>query len=126
VLKPREWRFASKNLIDELRAVMTVPGINLSFTQPIEMRVSEMLSGVRGDLAIKVFGPGRRAGPAGRPDRAGGAGRARREDVITAPERGRAVPAVNIDRAAAGRLGLNVEQVQNDLRALLEGRRAAP
>ena len=33
------------------------PGITYSFTQPIEMRVSEMLTGVRGDLAVKIFGP---------------------------------------------------------------------
>ncbi|MDU9763033.1 efflux RND transporter permease subunit [Helicobacter pylori] len=31
-------------------------GINFSFTQPIEMRISEMLTGVRGDLAVKIFG----------------------------------------------------------------------
>ncbi len=31
-------------------------GIEYSFTQPIEMRVSEMLTGVRGDLAIDIFG----------------------------------------------------------------------
>ena len=33
------------------------PGIGFSFTQPIDMRISEMLTGVRGDLAIKVYGP---------------------------------------------------------------------
>jgi cobalt-zinc-cadmium resistance protein CzcA len=33
------------------------PGIALTFTQPIDMRVSEMLTGVRGDLAIKLYGP---------------------------------------------------------------------
>ena len=32
------------------------PGVDYAFTQPIEMRVSEMLTGVRGDLAVKVFG----------------------------------------------------------------------
>jgi Cu/Ag efflux pump CusA len=35
----------------------TCPASRYSFTQPIDMRVSEMLTGVRGDLAIKVFGP---------------------------------------------------------------------
>jgi Cu/Ag efflux pump CusA len=34
------------------------PGIALTFTQPIDMRVSEMLTGVRGDLAIKLYGTG--------------------------------------------------------------------
>lgn len=60
VLKPaKEWRFASKaELIDAIRtAVAGIPGINVGFTQPIEMRTSEMLSGVRGDLAVKIFGP---------------------------------------------------------------------
>lgn len=60
VLKPAaEWRFASKaELIDAIRqAVAAIPGINVGFTQPIEMRTSEMLSGVRGDLAVKIFGP---------------------------------------------------------------------
>lgn len=60
VLKPaQEWRFSSKSeLIDSIRqAVANIPGINVGFTQPIEMRTSEMLSGVRGDLAVKIFGP---------------------------------------------------------------------
>ena len=59
VLKPRaEWRSPDKeNLIDALRkATADFPGINFSFTQPIEMRTSEMLSGVRGDVAVKVYG----------------------------------------------------------------------
>ncbi len=33
------------------------PGVDFGFTQPIEMRISEMLTGSRGDLAIKIFGP---------------------------------------------------------------------
>jgi cobalt-zinc-cadmium resistance protein CzcA len=45
-------------LTDELRAVMEdFPGIAFTFTQPIDMRVSEMLTGVRGDLAVKLYGP---------------------------------------------------------------------
>ncbi len=59
VLKPKEqWRKPDKEwLINELRKVLKeFPGIEYSFTQPIEMRVSEMLTGVRGDLAIKIYG----------------------------------------------------------------------
>ncbi|KAA1193503.1 efflux RND transporter permease subunit [Pseudohalioglobus sediminis] len=58
-LKPMEqWRFGSKDaLTDAIREVLLqFPGINFGFTQPIDMRVSEMLSGSSGDLAIKVFG----------------------------------------------------------------------
>jgi cobalt-zinc-cadmium resistance protein CzcA len=60
VLKPRDdWRMKSKEaLMDEIRKVLDpMPGISYSFTQPIEMRVSEMIIGVRGDLAVKIFGP---------------------------------------------------------------------
>lgn len=128
VLKPRDsWRFASKDaLIDALReAVAPIPGINLSFTQPIEMRTSEMLSGVRGDLAIKVFGPdpqelARLATQIVQVVQSVPGS----EDVITAQNEGVQYLSVAIDRAAVGRLGLSVEQVQNDLRALLEGRRS--
>ena len=57
VLKPqREWRNPDKQkLIDQLRQIGNdFPGLNSSFTQPIEMRTSEMLSGVRGDVAVKI------------------------------------------------------------------------
>ncbi|MCH2221835.1 MAG: efflux RND transporter permease subunit, partial [Dechloromonas sp.] len=60
VLQPRDtWRQSDPAwLADQLRAVMAdFPGIGYAFTQPIDMRVSEMLTGVRGDLAIKIFGP---------------------------------------------------------------------
>jgi len=59
VLKPKdEWRKPSKEfIIDEIRKVLDeFVGIEYSFTQPIEMRVSEMLTGVRGDLAVAIFG----------------------------------------------------------------------
>ncbi len=59
VLKPKEeWRAPSKAfVIDEIRKVLDeFVGIEYSFTQPIEMRVSEMLTGVRGDLAVAIFG----------------------------------------------------------------------
>lgn len=59
-LKPSsEWQLNSKaEILDAVRQVlMQFPGINIAFTQPIEMRVSEMIIGVRGDLAIRLFGP---------------------------------------------------------------------
>ena len=53
-----EWRFASKEaLIDDIRQVLLeYPGLNFGFTQPIQMRISEMLTGSSGDLSIKIFG----------------------------------------------------------------------
>ncbi|OOC22169.1 cytochrome-c peroxidase [Helicobacter pylori] len=54
----KEWSVETKDellekIIDSLK---DFKGINFSFTQPIEMRISEMLTGVRGDLAVKIFG----------------------------------------------------------------------
>ena len=53
-----QWREPSKAfVIEEIRKVLDeFVGIEFGFTQPIEMRVSEMLTGVRGDLAIDIFG----------------------------------------------------------------------
>ncbi|GAA6206409.1 CusA/CzcA family heavy metal efflux RND transporter [Thalassotalea sp. SU-HH00458] len=58
-LKPKaQWRFNSKaELIENIRATLSdYPGMNVGFTQPIQMRVSEMLTGGTGDVSIKVFG----------------------------------------------------------------------
>ena len=58
-LKPvSQWRFDSKEaLIDDIRQVLLqYPGINFGFTQPIQMRISEMLTGSSGDLSVKIFG----------------------------------------------------------------------
>jgi heavy metal efflux system protein len=62
ILKPqREWLTAGTReaLIEKLKqAIMEqVPGVGLSFTQPIEMRFNELIAGVRSDLAVKIFGP---------------------------------------------------------------------
>ncbi len=53
-----EWRFDSKDeLIEDIRSTLIqFPGMNIGFTQPIQMRVSEMLTGSTGDISIKVFG----------------------------------------------------------------------
>lgn len=61
LLKPRkEWPDPKKpkaDLIEEMEvALETVPGSNYEFSQPIELRFNELISGVRSDLAIKIFG----------------------------------------------------------------------
>jgi len=125
VLKPRsEWRFASKDaLLDELRRIgAEFSGINLSFTQPIEMRTSEMLSGVRGDVAVKIFGSDeQQLGQLAEQVVKVLSAIPGSEDVITVKNEGVQYFRVAIDRVAAGRLGLTAEQIQNDLRLLVEG-----
>ncbi|MEE9475955.1 MAG: efflux RND transporter permease subunit, partial [Roseateles sp.] len=58
VLKPKDqWRGSKEDIATAIRHVMErFPGVIYGFTQPIEMRVSEMLTGTRGDIAIKLFG----------------------------------------------------------------------
>ncbi|MCP3167124.1 efflux RND transporter permease subunit [Myxococcus qinghaiensis] len=59
-LTPRErWKRATSQdeLVAEMRAELAdLPGMRMAFLQPIEMRVNEMIAGVRGDVGIKLFG----------------------------------------------------------------------
>ena len=128
VLKPRdEWKLADKPaLIAKIRTVLDqLPGISYSFTQPIDMRVSEMIIGVRGDVAIKVFGPDLKtlnelsARVEAVMQKVPG-----NQDVYTVENDGVQYLRVVVDRLAAGRYGLSVEDVQDALRAQIEGLRA--
>lgn len=59
ILKPKEeWIASSKDEIMQniMMALKPFSGVGFSFTQPIDMRISEMLTGSRGDLAVKIFG----------------------------------------------------------------------
>jgi len=128
VLKPaKQWTVRSKDeLIGRIRAVLDdLPGIKYSFTQPIDMRVQEMIIGVRGDLAIKVFGPdlGVLNALASRIEAQIKAVPGS-EDVYTVQNDGVQYLRVIVDRLAAGRFGLSVEDVQDALRAQIEGQRA--
>ncbi|MCX7916494.1 MAG: efflux RND transporter permease subunit, partial [Verrucomicrobiae bacterium] len=59
-LKPRsQWKRArtQAELVEAMRKVFArQPGLSAAFSQPIEMRMNEMIAGVRGDVAIKIFG----------------------------------------------------------------------
>ena len=127
-LKPREeWRVADKEwLVDELRRVMAqFPGIEPTFTQPIEMRTSEMLTGARGDLAIKLFGP-----DTAELARLAGLIQTRLEGIEGTSEAMTVANdrvdylLVDIDRVAAGRVGMPVSELQDMMRAQVEGVRA--
>ncbi len=127
-LKPRdEWRMKSKDaLMDEVRKVLDpMPGIEYSFTQPIEMRVSEMIIGVRGDLAVKIFGPDldKLNAYAGQVEALLKAVPGN-QDVYTVQNDGVQYLRVAVDRLQAGRLGLSVEEIQDALRTQIEGQRA--
>ncbi|TAN66981.1 MAG: efflux RND transporter permease subunit [Methylobacter sp.] len=125
ILKPKkQWRMDSKEqLLEEIRKVMAqTPGIAFQFTQPIEMRVSEMLTGTRGDVAVKLFG----ADLAVLNEKAqqieevlkhiNGA-----SDVFAKQNAGMQFLQLTIDKSAAGRLGLDSDSIETLLRAQIEG-----
>ncbi len=126
VLKPQaEWRTQDKNaIIDDIRKVMgDFPGLEYSFTQPIAMRVSEMLTGSRGDVAIKIFGSDiRKLSELSEQMVKTIEGIKGSEDAYTVKNNGVQYYRVVIDRLAAGRLGLSVDDISNSLRTQVEGR----
>jgi len=125
ILKPREqWEAPDKDaLIQSIRAVTEdFPGVDFAFTQPIEMRVSEMLTGVRGDLAVKIFGDDQTAlNRTAEAIVAVVSGIQGAEDVFTPRNEGAQYYRLVIDRLAAGRLGLDVDRLEALLRAQVEG-----
>ena len=124
-IRPRsEWQVADKDeLTEKIREVFDdLPGIEPSFTQPIEMRISEMLTGARGDLVIKLFGS-----DLNELSRIAGDIQARLEKIEGTTE---AMTVANdtvdylqldIDRMAAGRSGMPVDMMQDMMRAQIEG-----
>ena len=124
VLKPKEqWRGSKEDIVDALRQVLDgFPGLVYGFTQPIEMRISEMLTGTRGDVAIKLFGSdldqlahtAQRVAEAVR----GVSGAA---EVIAPKAEGMPYLTVALKRHAIGQAGLSIEAVQQALRQQIEG-----
>lgn len=121
---PSQWQAASKeDLESELRAVLEqIPGLNYGFTQPIDMRVSEMLTGSRGDVAIKLFGNNL--------DELNAGAQRIAELVATVPGAVDTIASLNegaqylqikVDRVRSGRFGIDSDELQAQLRAESEG-----
>ena len=124
-LKPRgEWRFPDKQGVQEaIRQVLAdFPGLHYAFTQPIQMRVAEMIIGVRGDLAVRLFGPELETLNA----KAGEIADVLRnlqgaQDVYYVRNAGVQYLQVQPDNAALARAGLSVDDFSALLRAQIEG-----
>lgn len=122
ILKPKkEWRpgISKEDIIKQIEPYLeTEPGLAYNFTQPIAMRVDELTSGVKSDLAVKIFG----------------------EDLNTLQEIGKQIigivsnlegtdnfyleqsegqpyVTINIDREAVAQFGLNVDEIQTVIEA---------
>ena len=126
-LKVRDdWEVGSKlELEEKLRVVLEqFKGVNYGFTQPIDMRVSEMLTGSRGDVAIKLFGTDldmlnqKAQEIAAAIEAVPGS-----VDTIATINEGAQYLQVEVDRYRAGQLGLNADELQTRLRSEIEGLR---
>lgn len=130
IFKPREqWPdpgMSKADLIDKVRkAVAGIPGNLFEYSQPIELRINELVAGVRGDLAIKVFGDDyEKIAPAAQQvlqilQAIPGAA-----DVKAGQTEGFPAMHVDIDREAAARYGLNVTDVQDIIVTAIGGSEA--
>ena len=125
-LKPREgWRTWDKDqLIEGMgRALADFPGITTNFSQPIKDNVDEALAGVKGELAIKIFGP----------DIAVLEAKAREVVAVLRTVRGvtdldydhlvgQPQLRITVDRDLTARYGINVQDVQDSIEAVTKGR----
>ena len=130
MLKPKDqWPDPGKSrdtLMVELQATAaTLPGSNYELSQPIQLRFNELISGVRSDVAVKVFGDdmdvlnATAAKIAAAMQKVNGASEVKVEQTTGLP-----VLTINIDRDKAARYGLNVGDVQDTIAVAVGGRQA--
>ncbi|WP_339541749.1 CusA/CzcA family heavy metal efflux RND transporter [Pseudomonas sp. JAI120] len=130
MLKPKDqWPDPSKSrealIADIQRASAIVPGSAYELSQPIQLRFNELISGVRSDVAVKVFGDDMAVLNTTAADIAEtlqgleGASEVKVEQTSGLP-----VLTINIDRDKAARFGLNVGDVQDTIAVAVGGRQA--
>ncbi len=130
MLKPKEqWPDPKKSrealIADIQRASAIVPGSAYELSQPIQLRFNELISGVRSDVAVKVFGDdmavlNSTAGEIAETlQKLAGASEVKVEQTSGLP-----VLTINIDRDKAARFGLNVGDVQDTIAVAVGGRQA--
>ncbi|NVZ70582.1 CusA/CzcA family heavy metal efflux RND transporter [Pseudomonas costantinii] len=130
MLKPKnQWPDPKKSrevlIADIQRASAIVPGSAYELSQPIQLRFNELISGVRSDVAVKVFGDdmtvlNKTAGEIAETlKKLNGASEVKVEQTSGLP-----VLTINIDRDKAARFGLNVGDVQDTIAVAVGGRQA--
>ncbi|QNN58848.1 CusA/CzcA family heavy metal efflux RND transporter [Diaphorobacter ruginosibacter] len=130
MLKPRgQWPDPGRSRDDLLAAVQQtvndIPGSNYEFSQPIQLRFNELISGVRSDVAVKVFGDDMQVlertaqAIAAALQKVAGASEVKVEQTTGLP-----MLTVEVDRDKAARLGLNLGDVQQTIATALGGREA--
>lgn len=128
IMKPRaEWpipKMPKAELVHKLEeAVAEIPGNNYEFTQPIQMRFNELISGVRSDVAIKVYGDDMdillktAESLSAVLKNVSGATDVKIEQVTGLP-----LLSIDIDRLALARYGLQLSDVQNTIEVAMAGK----
>ena len=130
ILKPREqWpnpNLTKSELIERIEHKVTeLPGNNYEFSQPIQMRFNELLSGVRGDVAVKVFGDdfAKMLATANQVAQALRSIEGSSEVKVEQVE-GQTLLDIDFDRDALARLGLRMGDVQDMVTAAIGGQQA--
>jgi cobalt-zinc-cadmium resistance protein CzcA len=128
ILRPeQQWPAPRKSHAALVRAITEaadkVPGNNYEFSQPIQLRFNELISGVRSDIAVKVFGDDTDAMMATAQRVAQVLGKVKGAAEIKV-EQAEDLPALtlSVDRIKAARYGLNVADVQEAFGTLVGGR----
>ena len=130
ILKPRAAWPRPEDTKEDVRARIAaalerIPGNRYEFTQPIQMRFNELLAGVRGDLAVKVFGDEFAVTqPAADDVAAVLAAVPGAADVRVEPVGGAPALSIDVDRDAIGRYGLTVADLHGVIAAGVGGRHA--
>ena len=124
-LQPRgTWRFADKDaLIADISAkIRRIPGVPTNFSQVIEDNVEEALSGVKGEIAVKISGPDLDV-LTQKSDQVAAilSGIAGAADVAAVKIGGQSEIDIVIDRGRIARLGINVADVNNAIQTALAG-----
>ncbi|MBU4610331.1 CusA/CzcA family heavy metal efflux RND transporter [Achromobacter sp. GG226] len=130
MLKPRaEWPDPRRDHADLRAAIQReaegIPGSNYEFSQPIQLRFNELISGVRSDVAVKIFGDDNTVLEQTANEVAEvmsaipGASEVKVEQTSGLP-----VLTINVDRNQAARYGLSVAQVQDTIQTAIGGREA--
>jgi cobalt-zinc-cadmium resistance protein CzcA len=129
MLKPRSKWSGGRSKADLVAAIQRdlaeVPGLRYSFSQPIALRVNELISGVKSDLAVKVFGSDLAILKTFADEAAAAMGGVRgAEDLKVEQVSGMTQLDVVIDREAAARHGIDIGLINDTIETAVAGRQA--
>jgi cobalt-zinc-cadmium resistance protein CzcA len=129
-LRPRsEWKNAktSAELMDKMRqAVADVPGMVISFSQPIQCRINELMEGTRAEVLVKVFGEDMGALKSTSEEIARVLSGVRgAKDILVEQVSGQPYISITVDRAKIARYGINVRDVLEVVEIAVEGKPAS-